>query len=252
MSSGIDPAPDSWLNGERENKLKKIFYNCKDLLICSGQLNASLHYWLRNEIAIEASSNPEIWTKSEFELELNQELEKYKASAISYPLASLSEDIVKQKLMVRSGGMRWAYFQWKHRLDEMFLQNKRSLDRASCRLIRLQDKNIAQEIYHRILANEDSMSNLALKYGKSPENIRGGLIPLASLSELPFGLDKLLPRLKIGEVTPPQRLGDCVALVELLEMQPSVFDDETERRLLKLELNRWLGMMVVNLTERLI
>jgi hypothetical protein len=252
MSFGIEPTPDLWFTSERQHKLRKTFANCTELLICSGQLKASLHYWLRNEIAIEASLDPEMWPNNDFKLELNNEFEKYSNSSVSSQLASLSEDSIKQKLMVRSGGMRWAHFQWKNRLQEMFLQNKRSLDKASCCLIRLKDKNLAQEIYHRILADEDSMSSLALKFGQSPENIRGGLISLSPLSELPLGLDKLLPRLKIGEVTAPMRLGDSFALVKLLEMQPSIFDDETEKILLKLELNRWLGMMVSYTTERLL
>ena len=48
------------------------------------------------------------------------------------------------------------------------------------------------------------------------------------------------------------RLGDSFALVKLLEMQPSIFDDETEKILLKLELNRWLGIMVSYSMERLL
>ena len=105
-----------------------------------------MHYWLRNEIAIEASLDPEMWPNNDFKSELNNEFEKYSNSSVSSQLASLSEDSIKQKLMVRSGGMRWAHFQWKNRLQEMFLQNKRSLDKASCCLIRLKDKNLPRNI----------------------------------------------------------------------------------------------------------
>ena len=51
---------DLWFTSERQHKLRKTFANCTELLICSGQLKASLHYWLRNEIAIEASLDPEM------------------------------------------------------------------------------------------------------------------------------------------------------------------------------------------------
>ena len=252
MSSGIEPTSESWLTAERENKLRHTFSNCTEMLVCSGQLSALLHYWLRNEIAIEASLNCEMWPSAEYEVEVNEEYQNFINSYPSSSLASLSDELIKEKLMVRAGGMRWARFHWGNQLEEMFLEKKSLLDKASCRIIRLKDKNLAQEIYYRILASEDSMANLALKFSDSRDKLKGGLIPLSPLSELPFGLEKILPKLNIGEVTSPQRLGDSFALVELIEMHPSVFDTETERNLLKLELNRWLGMMTIDLMELLL
>ena len=50
-----------------------------------------------------------------------------------------------------------------------FLNNKDLLDKASCKIIRVNDQGLALEIFHRLLNKEDNFEMLSILYGQGPE-----------------------------------------------------------------------------------
>ena len=78
------------------------------------------------------------------------------------------------------------------------MQKKNTLDRACCRILRISDKNFANELYHRVLAKETSFEDAARQFGEGPERLQGGLIPMQPLLSMPFGLGVVLERLRSG------------------------------------------------------
>ena len=134
--------------------------------------------------------------------------------------------------------------QWAHRLDSLFLKSKSQLDRASCRLIRVSNKHLANELYHRIKAGETSFESAARDFGEGAERHQGGLIPMQPLGMMPFGLAPVLEHLVPGQSNQPMRLGDGFCLVELLDFQVSQLNEATAEELLAVQLKLWVNSVV--------
>jgi hypothetical protein len=184
-----------------------------------------------------------VWSKADEE-SLIAELERQWLAKNSLQVAGLNLEELRAKLRVAPAVKRWSRQQWGHRLESLYLQRKSHLDRASCRLLRLRDKDLAHELYHRIKASEASFEQLAFQFGEGPERAQGGLLPLQTLERMPFGLAPLLESLKPGNVSLPLRLNEGFCLVQLECYQPSQFDEVTEELLLSEQLSLWIDIVV--------
>jgi parvulin-like peptidyl-prolyl isomerase len=203
-------------------------------LAISGMLGGAVEGWLRQQIAAEAP-----WSEVERQTAVASRQEAWLAKADPASLGLLEPEVAL-KLAIAPGCLRWSEAQWGHRLESLFLERKAELDQASCRLLRVGDKGLALELYHRIKAGEESFAAVAFRHGEGPERHQGGLIPLQPLTSLPLGLAAVVPRLEPGELLPPTRLGEQVALLQLESFQPARFDANSRQQLLAGELNRWL------------
>ena len=117
--------------------------------------------------------------------------------------ACLTAEQLRDKIRVAPASILWARKQWKHRIASLFLERKDSLDKASCRLLRSNNKDLLMELYHRIKNGEQTFEELSMRFGEGPERINGGLIPEQSLEKLPLGLAKVIVNLKIGHLSIP-------------------------------------------------
>lgn len=167
------------------------------------------------------------------------------------PLGLAAEPQAEPEPLVRQISLRWADQQWRPRLKSLYLERKAMLDRVSCRLLRLRDKHLALEIYHRIRAGEASFESMATLHGEGPERLQGGLLPLQPMGNMPMGLPVVLRLLRPGELTMPQRLGKGFALVQLEQLEPACLDGATEQMLFSQELDAWVAAVVVELQAHL-
>lgn len=140
----------------------------------------------------------------------------------------------------KNSNLSWARQQWGHRLKNLFQKRKDDLDQVRCRLLRISDHGLSLELYHRLLANESSFENLSTQYGEGPEKMRGGVLPLQSISKLPEGLGKVVCKLQPGEVSFPLRSGKWFVILRLEEFKLAVINSESENQLLDLEFEDWL------------
>ena len=145
--------------------------------------------------------------------------------------------------------LSWAESQWGSKLESLYLSNKDYLDQLSCKVIRLEDKYFAYELYHRIKACEITYDQASFNYGKEPERSRSGQFALQPLSSLPQKLVKPLLSLKSGGILKPVSYGSEFAIFQLIEWVPASFDDESKLLLLKLQLNTWLDESVTAIIE---
>lgn len=244
-----DPDPEFWFTPERQQRLEQQLATAVPLLLQGGLLNNVLSYWVRVELAEEMATSP-AWPEQERQQELERLEQAWRAKRDAASLG-LSEPQLRQKLLVAPACRRWARQQWQQRLETLYLERKDQLDRASCRLMRLSDKYMALECYHRIRAGEASFERLALEHGEGPERLQGGLLPLQPLSKLPQGLAPLLSKLQPGELLPPQRFGKGFALVQLERLEPAPLDAAAEELLLTQELNAWIQQLVGTLQAHL-
>jgi parvulin-like peptidyl-prolyl isomerase len=245
-----DPDPDHWLMPERLQRLQQELGPSVGLLRLAGLLNQVLAYWVRVELAAEMATSPS-WPEQEREQEIDQREEAWlaKHDPASWGLGTAQ---LRKKLLVAPACDRWARQQWQHRLESLYLERKDQLDRASCRLLRIGEKHLALELFHRLRAGEDTFEQLSVAYGEGPERANGGLLPLQPLTKLPYGLAPVLRNLKPGELTPPQAFGKGFAMVQLEKFKPAPLDNAAREFLLAQELNAWILSVVERLQSHLI
>lgn len=237
----FEPDPQHWLTPGRREALQQQLGTAGTLLRQAGLWQATLGYWVRWQASLEAD-----WP-ADAEQQTLAELEQQWLAKHSLGEAGLTAAELRAKLRVAPAVSRWSRQQWGHRLESLYLQRKSQLDRASCRLLRLGDKNLALELYHRIKAGETSFEQAALDYGEGPERKQGGLLPLQPLERMPFGLAPLLERLEPGKLSLPLRFHKGFCLVQLEAFQPSQLDTATQELLLAEQLRRWIDAVVARL-----
>jgi len=234
----LEPDPERWLTDDRRRQLFQQFEPVAPLLRRSGLWRAVLGYWVRWQASLDAN-----WTPPEEEACIIQLVDQWMETN-SLDDACLTSIELQAKLRVSPAAARWSRQQWGHRLDSLYLESKSKLDMASCRLLRIKDKNLALELYHRIKADETTFENAARDFGQGPERLQGGLIPLQSLEQMPYGLAPLLARLKVGQLSMPLRLDPGYCLVQLERFKPSQLDEGAEERLLAEQLRLWIDSVV--------
>jgi len=245
LAAPLEPDPKLWLSQHRLELLQHQLASSSSLLRQAGLWRAALAYWVRWQVSLEAD-----WPVDEEQACLEGMVEKWMAKNTLEDMG-LSADELRAKLRVSPAALRWSRQQWGHRLQSLYLQRKSSLDRASCRLLRLKDKNLAHEIYHRIKSSETSFEQAAIEFGRGPERHQAGLLPLQPLERMPYGLAPLLERLEPGRLTMPLRLGEDFCLVKLETFQPSQLDADMEELLLAEQLGLWVDSVVNDLVAGL-
>ena len=233
-----EPDPSHWLSDTRLKLLEQHLGICAPSLRQAGLWRAALGYWVRWQASLDA-----VWPEDEEKAVLVQ-LEVDWLSRNSLNEACLDIDELRSKLRVTPAVQLWSRQQWGHRLETLYLQSKSKLDRASCRLLRLGNKNLAQELYHRVKAGEASFEAVASQFGEGPERAHGGLIPSKPLGEMPFGLAPILERLEPGKLCNPLRLGKGFCLVQLESFEPAQLSPSIEEFLLSEQLRLWIDSIV--------
>jgi parvulin-like peptidyl-prolyl isomerase len=133
---------------------------------------------------------------------------------------------------------KWAT--WGNKLEAHFLSVKGQLDQVMYSLLRTKDFGIAQELFFRIKAGEQSFADAAREYSQGPEAQSGGLIgPMAITNPHPELAAKLRSA-QPGELLPPTRLGDWIVIVRLEQLITARLDEPTRRTLLDQLYQTWL------------
>lgn len=90
------------------------------------------------------------------------------------------EAVVTRKLKIQ----KFKQAKWGNKLESYFLNHKRQLDRVVYSLLRTSDLGLAQELYFRIQAGEQSFADLAQLYSQGPEALTNGLVGPIELGTL--------------------------------------------------------------------
>ena len=238
LSAPLEPDPLNWLTDERRKKFEETFKLTDALLVQAGLWRAAVGYWVRWQASLEAE-----WEPDEEEKELNSLVKDWKIKNKDKKQI-IEDDLLKAKLRVSPAVNRWSMQKWGHKIDSIFLLRKSLLDKASCRVLRIENKHMAVEIYHRIKAGETSFEQAAYEYGEGPEKYNGGLISEQSLARMPLGLGEVLGRLERGRISKPLRLGKGYCLVELISFESCSLDQATTEILLAEQMQLWIDSVV--------
>lgn len=129
---------------------------------------------------------------------------------------------------------------WGPHLKAYFLAHKSKLDKVIYSFLRTADVEVAQELFFRIRAGEESFAECAKAYAQGPEAQTGGLIGPVELSQPHPELVKILTSSQLGQVLPPTRLGEWFVIVRLEQFIPAQLDDMMRSQLLNRLFEAWI------------
>lgn len=211
----LEPHPTEWLNHDRIKYLYDCILPLKPLLLESDLLDKLLLAWLNHEILYEINSGKDSELKDETLL------------------------------------LKWCRKQWGHCLESLYLASKNKLDLVSYRIITVNTSSFAHELYYRLKGNEASFDELCILYSVGNEKYYGGKFLDVPLSNFPIVMQSTFSSMKEGDLHKPVKNGKTYAVVQLLKYAPASLDQQSERRLLLLQLNDWQQMMIAAVRDRL-
>lgn len=230
--------PHQWLDDNRFFRLHEALKPSYVLLAVSGLLTAAIEGWIRMELANSAS-----WDDGERE-HLARQIEMDLPDQADDYISSLEWETRMLRLTLHEGSLRWAMEQWKPRLPSLFLERKDELDEASCSVLKVEDQGLAIELYHRLIAKEATIQGIPYSSDLEPGLAQTMFYSRRPASSIPFGLASVLKKMQPGEIKPPTMLKKRFVIVQLDNYVAAAYDEQTERRLLKAELKRWLKGVV--------
>lgn len=120
---------------------------------------------------------------------------------------------------------------WGHKLESYFLSCKSQLDMVTYSLIQTRDMDIAQELYFRILEQEESFAEIARKFSQAEVQINAPIGPVV-LSSCHPTLASMLSHSHPGQLWTPSQIGEWVVIVRLEKLIPAQFDETMRQQLL--------------------
>ncbi|TVP63998.1 MAG: peptidylprolyl isomerase [Nodularia sp. (in: Bacteria)] len=135
---------------------------------------------------------------------------------------------------------KFKHLTWGGDLETYFSQRKYQLDRVVYSLIRTTNIGIAQEIYFRLQAGEQSFAELAREYSQGPEAQTNGLIGPVELQTIHPGLAKILATSQPQQLLPPSQLENWIVIVRLEKLLLIQLDNSLRQRLLNERFHSWL------------
>ena len=120
---------------------------------------------------------------------------------------------------------RYCREQFGHKVESRFLERKSQLDIYVYSMIRVKDYHKANELYLRIIEQEEDIGNLASQFSEGPESKTRGVIGPASLEIAHPILAEQLKNIKRGEVIPPIRIENVHIVCRLESNEPAKLDE---------------------------
>lgn len=129
---------------------------------------------------------------------------------------------------------------WGPKLESYFINYKTKLDKVVYSLIRVKNAEVAQELYFRIQAGEQTFAELAREYSQGPEAQTNGLLGPVELGTPHPTLAQLLAMSQPGQLWPPARLDEWLVIVRLEKLIPAQLDESMSQQLLNRLFDSWL------------
>lgn len=128
---------------------------------------------------------------------------------------------------------RWQHRRYREEGEIRFLKRKLELDGAVYSLLRLSDRDLADELFHRIQAGEADFSTLAETYSEGQEKDTRGLIGPVSMAA---GHPELAARLRVSrpsQLWPPFQVADLWVVMRFEKLLPARLNKETRARMIE-------------------
>ena len=142
---------------------------------------------------------------------------------------------------------RWSHWRFEAEVEVRFLDRKPDLDRVVYSLLRVAERELAEELHLRLLEQAASFWDLAVAFGSGAETETGGLVGPVPLSAAHPQLASRLRAGREGQLWRPFAIGEHWLVVRLERLLPARLDDGTRERLVHELFERWLDAQVEGL-----
>ena len=129
-------------------------------------------------------------------------------------------------------------------LEEFYLSKKNLLDTVIYSLIRVKDPGLARELWISLSEGEASFADLASRYSIGPEAKTKGVIGPLPLGKIEPVLATRLQSLRVGQLRPPELLGEWHVLLRLESLSSVRLDQTIRDKLLTEQFEAWISHRV--------
>ena len=164
----------------------------------------------------------EIILKNWFKI-FNQEITK---QILNYPLNAIRNNEELKKHIIRKYlWIKWFQDNFQDQIFLYFQENQAKYDLITYQLIRIKDKNMANEIYFKLTEDGDSFADLASKFSQGKEKFSNGLIgPISANLPNPILLSTL-KSLESDSISCPVKIDDWWIICKLVKLDYAVLND---------------------------
>ena len=143
----------------------------------------------------------------------------------------LSKKQIIEKVSIPMRMIRYAKGKFSNQVNSYFLKRKEQLDTYIYSLIRVRDKNRADELFFRIQDEEETFSDLASKYSEGFEQETKGLVGPTNIIQAHPKISEILKSSSDGELHPPIRIDGWYIIIKLETFKPAVLDQLMEQQM---------------------
>ena len=139
---------------------------------------------------------------------------------------------------------------WGNQLESYFWQRQPDLDLVVYSMIKVKDQDLAQELYFRISAGEQTFTAAASQYSQGIEAYTGGIMNPIGIGRLPKPLAQRLRSLNPGELHRPIVSDNHFIIVRLEQIIPAKLNSFTAKSLLNEMFESWLKQQLKTLETK--
>ncbi|WP_181244037.1 peptidylprolyl isomerase [Chamaesiphon polymorphus] len=172
------------------------------------------------------------YSSAEFEerYTLNRQSRSYRGMN-SAQLTAISERELKLQ--------KFKELRWGDRVAAYFQTHQPQLDRVTISTIEVDDSFIANELFFRINADEQSFAEIALEYSQDAYRQTGGTIGPVFFRELSPKIGGVVRKLQPGELSIPLLMGGKYRLIRLDRLEPAQLNAQMHKLLLDELFTTW-------------
>lgn len=170
----------------------------------------------------------------EYQLDTDEELERFRREQF---LAEASLTALAEQPMRLA---HCCHRLFRSKAEARFLNRKADLDRVVYSLIRLNDKDLARELYLQLEEGQADFADLAAEYSHGPERNTRGVVGPVSLTKAHPHLMERLRTANAGVVQEPFQIENWWLVFRLESLTPATFDEATRDQMSQELLDEWL------------
>jgi len=135
---------------------------------------------------------------------------------------------------------RWSRWRFHPDLEVSFLDRKADLDRVVYALLRVAERELAEELHLRLKAGEIDFATAVREFSIGPERDTQGLVGPVALSATPHPFGTRLRAGREGQLWSPIAVGDAWFVLRLERLLPAELDAATQERLVHELFSEWV------------
>jgi parvulin-like peptidyl-prolyl isomerase len=128
---------------------------------------------------------------------------------------------------------KWMEEHYGPQVEARFLERRADLERVVFRTIRLRQLGLAEELYLRLLDEEESFGDLAALHSMGEERYTRGLMGPMPISQPHPSVRAVLERMEIGDLCPPFTVDHTLLILRLEHRIPAALDEAMRQHLLQ-------------------